>query len=495
MKMKIENRTWAYLKLFGRVFGGPLILAVGLLCYGLLWGGGWELSEQTVGVTRELLNGTTVGRQALFGSFWTPPLPLLVYLPFAWLCTPLWAAWLAFITCWTFTFWALSTALCALNVARGRIWLGQLALLALVGVNFAGSAAHLELPLTLGLTLISASALAGWAQTYRVRDLVVCGMNNALLLLCGSYFILPVLVSTLLIPLFACSHKAMRQRWHAWILLAWLPVFYVLGVWLLLNRLILGDAYYFIRSLAHLALNIRALVVQLLWPSALWVVILGLLFLAQARRRNNKDISFVAPSVLICFAMMLYFQAHVWERHQLGWQLATLHLTWLAIFVLVLTTLRQSWLSLLVMLGLLAGLSSTWIPAYQVKGSLVNRAKICQDVEEYVAERTAYGSVFALGYSGLALLNEYQGTMLKPNLDLHLADLRQTYKGHNIYLLIPSPRNLARTESVFWRYPDIYQYGAERLLYAAQFDTWRLFEVISAPTQEQLDEWRAMGEE
>jgi hypothetical protein len=32
--------------------------------------------------------------------------------------------------------------------------------------------------------------------------------------------------------------------------------------------------------------------------------------------------------------------------------------------------------------------------------------------------------------------------------------------------------------------------GGDRLLYAEAFGTWRLFEVVSAPTQEQLDEWK-----
>jgi len=36
--------------------------------------------------------------------------------------------------------------------------------------------------------------------------------------------------------------------------------------------------------------------------------------------------------------------------------------------------------------------------------------------------------------------------------------------------------------------------GGDRLLYAATFGTWRLFEVVTAPTQEQWDEWRRAAE-
>jgi len=55
---------------------------------------------------------------------------------------------------------------------------------------------------------------------------------------------------------------------------------------------------------------------------------------------------------------------------------------------------------------------------------------------------------------------------------------------------VPRPEGSVRAESVFWKHPDIYMHGAERLLYAETFGSWRLFEVISAPTQEQLDEWK-----
>ncbi|MFA6633769.1 MAG: hypothetical protein WCU90_15820, partial [Kiritimatiellia bacterium] len=65
--------------------------------------------------------------------------------------------------------------------------------------------------------------------------------------------------------------------------------------------------------------------------------------------------------------------------------------------------------------------------------------------------------------------------------------------GQNLYVLVPRPEGPARAESVFWKHPDIYRHGGDRLLFAGAFGAWHLFEIISAPTQEQLDEWKKAG--
>jgi hypothetical protein len=117
-------------------------------------------------------------------------------------------------------------------------------------------------------------------------------------------------------------------------------------------------------------------------------------------------------------------------------------------------------------------------------------AAVCGEVEAYVNARTPYGRVFVLGYAGLELLRGYAGERLVPNLDLHVGALRRAYKGQNLYVLVPKPEGAVRAESVFWKYPDIYTQGADRLLFAEAFGAWHLFEVVTAPTREQLEEWR-----
>jgi hypothetical protein len=82
---------------------------------------------------------------------------------------------------------------------------------------------------------------------------------------------------------------------------------------------------------------------------------------------------------------------------------------------------------------------------------------------------------------------------LVANMDLHVGSARRAYKGQNLYVLVPRPEGPARAESVFWKHPDIYRHGGDRLLFAGAFGTWHLFEIISAPTQKQLDEWKKAG--
>ena len=96
-----------------------------------------------------------------------------------------------------------------------------------------------------------------------------------------------------------------------------------------------------------------------------------------------------------------------------------------------------------------------------------------------------------VGYTGLDLQRGYTGDRLVPNLDLHIGALRRAYKGQNLYVLVPRPEGPARAESVFWKHPDIYTHGGDRLLFAEAFGRWHLFEVVGAPTQEQLDEWKS----
>jgi hypothetical protein len=88
------------------------------------------------------------------------------------------------------------------------------------------------------------------------------------------------------------------------------------------------------------------------------------------------------------------------------------------------------------------------------------------------------------------LLRGYTGELILPNFDLQLTSLRHNYKGQNLYVLVPKPEGVTRAESVFWRFPEIYALGTDRLIFCEAFGSWHLFELITAPTQEQLDEWK-----
>jgi len=122
---------------------------------------------------------------------------------------------------------------------------------------------------------------------------------------------------------------------------------------------------------------------------------------------------------------------------------------------------------------------------------VVRQNAVFQSVPAYVQERTPYGRVFVCGYEGLGLLcNRPPNCRLTPNMDLHIGELRRLYHGQQLFVLIRRPEGRSAVDSIHWRFPGAYRHGIERTLYARDFGEWRLFEVVGAPTEEQLRDWR-----
>ena len=470
----------------------PVVLALALLFFARFFDASWEPGIQVAGICRELLAGTTEGRQALLGSCWVAPLPILAYLPFAWMMPEPWAGWLAFFAAWLFAFWSVREAVKATGHSGWRIFLAQAALAAMVMATRQPRILQIAAPLTLGLALLTATSLADWVALRRLRDVVGAGAAGSFLLLCGFPFFAPALVVVALVPLAACGHSATRSRFKAWLLLAYLPLFYTLGVWLLMNRLILGDALFFMRSFHYLVSNTGAFALTMLLTGALLLPALLVAWFYDARSEKPGAGQIAANLVLICVALTLLAGAAGMERFGFDWSVELLRVCFLALMLVVLARLRQPAYRLAFMLVLFIALSTRWFPAAPTETSALRRSDICAAVESFVDARTPYGRVFVLGYAGLDLLRDYRGERLLPNMDLHIGSLRRAYKGQNLYVLVPPPVGATRAESVFWKHPDIYLHGGDRLLFAGAFGEWHLYEVITAPTQEQLDEWKAI---
>jgi len=474
-------------------FVTPVVLAGVLLAFARLHDGAWEPGMQVAGICRELLAGTTQGRQALFGSCWSAPLPVLVYLPFAWLLPEPLAGWAAFFAAWLFAFWTVREAVKATGQSGWRIVLAQAAIAGMMIVARQPQALQLTTPLTAGLVLLAAASLADWAAFRRLRDVVAAGAAGSFLMLCGFPFFAPAGVAVALVPLMACGDRESRRRVQAWLLLGCLPLLYTSGVWLLMNRLILGDALFFLRSLHVLVPNPVSLALAVLLPGALLLPALLMTWLCDAQRSETGAGPHAASVILISFALMLVGTTEVLGRFGLAWDSATLHVCFLAVLMIALARLRQPVYRLAGTLALFVWLTTLWLGNAPAPAAVLPREQICREVEEHVTARTAYGRVFVLGYAGLDLLRGYAGERLVANMDLHVGSARRAYKGQNLYVLVPRPEGPVRAESVFWKHPDIYRHGGDRLLFAGAFGTWHLFEIISAPTQEQLDEWKKAG--
>ena len=487
--MEQDRKTYRLVRL---LTGGvtPLLLAGALLAFARFHDGAWEPGFQVAGICRELIAGTTEGRQALVGSCWVAPLPVLFYLPFAWLLPEPAAGCAAFFVAWLFVFWTVRESVKSTGQSGWCIAMTQAAIASMMAVSRSPQALQIATALTTGLVLLTAAALADWAAFRRLRDVVSAGAAGSFLLLCGFPFFGAATLAVCLLPFAACGHEGTRSRFQAWLLLGGLPLVYTGGVLLLMNRLILGDPFFFLRSLQHLVPHLYLFVIAVFATGFVMVPALILTWIRDARGDKPGAGPVAASALLISFAVLLIGSSKVLEYFDIGWDAINLSVCVLAVLMIAMSRLRQPIYCLGISLILFVWLSTLWLGG-EVRESVANpREQICQEVEAYVNARTSYGRVFVLGYAGLDLLRGYAGERLAPNMDLHVGSLRRAYKGQNLYVLVPRPEGSVRAESVFWKHPDIYMHGAERLLYAETFGSWRLFEVISAPTQEQLDEWK-----
>ena len=476
----------------------PVALAAALLVFARWSDPAWETGEQIAGICRELIAGTTEGRQALFGSCWVAPLPVLAYLPFAWLLPEPFAGWCAFLAAWLFAFWCVREALKSADPSGWRIGGVQVALAAwlMLGRN----PAMLQVPaaLTVGLMMLAAAGLAGWIERRKTRDIVSTAAASACLVLCGFPVFAPACLIVLCLPLAALGHPDTRRRFPAWLLLGGLPLVYTSAVWMLMNRLMLGDSLFFLRSLKYLVPSFRfalphgmVITILLLTPVLVLLPMFLLTWWKDARAKQPGAGSILATISLISIAFVVIAYALIFYNALcIRWPVTLLIAAALAILFITIGRLGRPLWVIAPMLAVLAYFGSAWIkPTAEVSAN--NRTEICRNVEEYVNGRTPYGRVFALGYAGMDLLRGYGGERLLPNLDLQLTTLRQNYKGQNLYVLVPEPVGVNRAESVFWKYPEIYALGTDRLTFCGAFGTWHLFELIAAPTQEQLDEWKS----
>ena len=260
-----------------------------------------------------------------------------------------------------------------------------------------------------------------------------------------------------------------------------------------MNRLVLGDAWFFLRSIPPMVHGKRVWLlagVPLLWLPAYLTT--WLQAHSRSRRGSWMVVLLMAGLVSAALAFLFVVCGWKWPREPLLFcAYATLPV---AICRGPKRALNDGMIYGVALLAVIAGIAV--FPARTAK--MIDGARcepgtaerLCGEIESYVTEKSPYARVFVMGYDGLSLLRTYTGDRLTPNMDLHLFSLRQAYKGQHLFVLVPKPQGVAATESLFWRYPDIYTKGIDRLLFDRDFGEWRLYECVVAPTQEQLDAWR-----
>jgi len=480
------------------------------------------------GICRELLNGSTEGRQALAGSCWYGPLPILVSTFFAWFdrlhgVTPLALA----VTSWCG--WSLALYRLGRIVSANRATRLIVQAAAAVGIAACSGALHPAVAIPAWLGVQAAGSCADWADTRRLGALAALGFTLGALALCGVCLSGWVALMMLTLAVATLLAADVRRRLPAVLVLGWLPLLYALAVWALLNWLLLGHPLYFVRPL--FAANV---LVWRGWPDSgsivsRLVLVFGVAAIALAVVRRRPD-----GAVLGVLGAGAWVWAHVLTGFTSDWSAsAAVPLSLMLGVAAVVRTavppakeahtcapqgsqepfgheLRAEWLAPpswrplvavavagIVLLALAAGVwrdirQTTRLARFAVAHRFeMHQAAVFQSVSAYVQERTSYGRVFVCGYEGLGLLcNRPADSRLTPNMDLHINELRREYHGQQLFVLVHRPERRAAVDSIHWRFPGAYRHGLERTLFARDFGEWRLFEVVGAPTEEQLRAWR-----
>lgn len=453
------------------------------------------------GVCREITAGTTEGRQALVGSLWHAPLPTIAGLPAAALLPRGTALPLA-------TAATLAGALaCLLHVllrfcrrllpplpASGA-WLACVLLLA----RMPALTVEPRQAVNLAVAVATILKLADWFEGQRLGDLVKFAFSLALLVLCGAPLGGWTMLLAAMFIAIAASDRATRSRLQGLLILGLLPALYALGIWLLMSRLILSDALYAWRFLIGGLVSWQGLPAFALTSGQIGTLAFcALAGTAAAMLRARRTAMLGASGVALCAWRLLL------KGYGLDWAAGTtdglLALTALLTLFSAVRDIASAYRP-----APLRGLAIAALGLFYIVAAIIppppppvtdttqrrgERRAILDSVEAYVNDRTPYGRTFVCGYRGLGLLEGVQRDRFVACLDLHIGTLRERYERQNLFLMVPRPVADAAHECTVWRHHDIYANGVSRTLFAGDWGDWRLYEIITAPTAEQLLEWR-----
>ncbi|MFO7534484.1 MAG: hypothetical protein R6X19_02160 [Kiritimatiellia bacterium] len=489
-------------KLLSLVLLGAAALA-GLAIACLVAADSLALSPDSVireALCRRLLQGATEGRQGLVSSLWFAPLPTIARLPLVGLLPDSLPGLPSRLVSLLFGL----AALAVLGRTAFR-WVGALPAALLV----LGLALHPAF-ITAGLdggdatavacfTLLYASSWCRWVLEDRLTHLSVMSLSAALL--CLTRF--EMLGWTAAGALFVCVHEATAPRLpgqrQAIVILGLLPWVYGVGLWVLGNWLIMGDAFYFLRGLGQL----NALAAQPFPSPALpaadpaWLLQLlfpALLLAAALVKREFAGLSlalmaFAAAGV----AAGLDALGCLWDAPVILLPLTVLCLAALARLASLITERRSALRACLAAGGIAIPLlllilqPPGWEPARGPGPAPLQEEnrRMLAEIRDTVDAQTPFPTVYICGYESFPILDGNDDPVFIRELDFDFARAAKEYAGRSLYLLVPRPDGRGATESIHRKFRDIYAAGFANTLHTADFGPWRLFELVENPRQEE----------
>ncbi len=386
------------------------------------------------------------GRQALVGSAWHAPLPLLLQSPFA--KAPALYLFILAAVVGLAVFRHLRRVAAQMTeiidnrcggnggAAKPQKYLLSVIyyLLSIICALAVGAAVvSTAAPTANALFVLAVLKLLDWTRKRRLRDWVWFSFLMAGLLLCGLPYIGWVVAMLIIAPLLIAADRRTRPRTGGLMFLCLAPVIYAAGCWILLSYLILDDPFFAWRFIGDLSFDTfpRAAV----WTAAACAA--GGALAAAVHKIGGRIRSPICAAASVAPAAILWFAT-----------LSAAALDW----------------------------SLPW-------GAPANIAPPDRDaVAQHVKAVTPWGRVFVCGYAGLGgqCSDSVNDAMFEPCLDLHIGVLRKAYTRQKLYLLVPKPERENALEPCEWRYGGIYDNGAQRLLFDQDFGPWRLYEVVSA---------------
>jgi hypothetical protein len=447
------------------------------------------LMEETI--MAQLVANSTIGRQALISSCWVPPLPILLKLPFFAYLDPLLphaASRLLPVLALSALWLLLNSHLRSFGLGRLRWLVASLPLLSphMIAATIAGSNA----PLTALFATATTAALLHWTTTRCLRHLGAFGFAAAALAGCAPTIVPWLLPVALLLVISECFRASCAAEARAALMLALLPLVYAWAVWASMSWVIMGNPLYFIANLPHLAFGLQdwhlihgafhlvdwfaliliaaavgVLGIQRRWQAAC-IVLLTALLIPIGRALATSQLTEHDPIPILCLlptaAILLPQLARERPRFALilpGALLALLLAADVYQFRITARTLRSR----------------------PDAASLSPEKRLLPQVADYVRARTQYAKVFVTGYQGLGLLHNNEDPLFVPSLDFNFNHARDSYYGQDLFILVHAPKGIAATDSIHWRFPEIYRLGSQSTLYAYEWGDWRLFEIIQAP--------------
>ena len=438
-------------------------------------------------MSRQLIDNTTEGRQAIVSSVWWPPLCTLVRSPLVFLLPDdgfPWASVAISAICGFFVFsylWRLSIPLT--GKVRATFICAMLACSPFFLLELVSGSTVMLVAL---LAIISADSLAKWFVGRSVRALVYFAGSSALI--CGLNFELTVWVGMILLLFIADlirSRSMSRKHKEAVLILGLLPVAYMLSLWFLMNWLIMGDALYFLKPLW----KVRLLpmlegegVAELGWIHFACGLIPAFTAGISAGSRNKTGVLWSVFALLLFLTVILFRSAGMlWEdAHILGVLPVFVFFTAVASMGHIDGGVVAGWRRLLIGLPVLvmclsfAGLSAEKEEVPPPQLSLIER---------HVLARSRYAKVFVCGYDSFVLLQGRSSEVFAHALDFNFNKAKDDYRGHDLFVMVKRPSGRGAGESIHWKYTDIYTLGSKETLYDIDWGDWRMFEVIQASSE------------